>query len=262
MAGTARIGIVGDRDPERISHPATEAALGHAARTLGVDVATEWLATGSLEGRAAEALDPYDAAFCAPGDYESSEGALGAIRAAREDGKPFLGTCNGFQHTVIETARDVLGVADAAYAQNSPDAPNLFVRPLSCSLVGEKMRVLVGRGTLARASYGAAEAEEVYRCDFGLDPARHGSLEAGGLRVSGTDAGGEARVLELAGHPFFVATLFVPQLSSSVDRPHPLVVALLRAAVEAAARPARDLAGMEPLPVPGVGRDPEPGRRA
>jgi CTP synthase (UTP-ammonia lyase) len=104
--------------------------------------------------------------------------------------------------------------------------------------VGKKIRVMVEPGTLAHAAYGRTEAEEVYRCDFGLDPGRHASMEEGGLRVSGTDAGGEARILEPAGHPFCVATLFVPQLSSSVEEPHPLVAAFLRAAIAGARGPA------------------------
>jgi CTP synthase (UTP-ammonia lyase) len=63
-------------------------------------------------------------------------------------------------------------------------------------------------------------------------------MEEGGLHVSGTDTNGEARILELAGHPFFVVTLFVPQLSSSADEPHPLVAAFLETAIERAGRPA------------------------
>lgn len=232
MAGTVRIGIIGDHDPDRISHPATEVALEHAARSLGVAVEAGWLATASLERRSAEAVDSLAAVFCAPGDYESSAGAIAAVRAAREGGKPFLGTCNGFQHTVIEFARNVLGIADAAHAERSPDSPNLFVRPLSCSLVGKKMRVLVEPGSLAHSSYGRTETEEVYRCDFGLNPERHELVEAGGLRISGTDAEGEARILELTDHPYFLATLFVPQLGSSAEEPHPLVTAFLRSAME------------------------------
>ncbi len=238
MAGTVRVGIVGDYDPGRVSHPATKGALEHASRTSGVAVEAEWLATASLEQRAAEQLDSFDAVFCAPGDYESSAGALEAIRSMRESSTPFLGTCNGFQHAVIEFARNVLGIADAAHAETSPDSPNLFVRPLSCSLVGKKMRVSVEPNSLAHAAYGRTEAEEVYRCDFGLDPERHALMEEGGLRISGADAIGEARILELPEHPFFVATLFVPQLSSSADEPHPLVAAFLEAAIERAGRPA------------------------
>jgi CTP synthase (UTP-ammonia lyase) len=235
MAGTVRVGIVGDYDPGRVSHPATVGALEHASRTSGVAVEAEWLATASLERRAAEQLDSFGAVFCAPGDYQSSTGALEAIRTARESGTPFLGTCNGFQHAVIEFARNVLGIAGAAHAETSPDSPNLFIRPLSCSLVGKKMRVSVEPGSLAYAAYGRTEAEEVYRCDFGLDPARHELLREGGLHVSGTDAGGEARILELPEHPFFVATLFVPQLSSSVEESHPLVTAFFEAALEGVA---------------------------
>ncbi len=239
MAGTLRVGIVGDRDPDRVSHPATEEALEHAVGASGVAMDYEWLATKTLERRAAERLDSFDAVFCAPGDYESPEGAIGIVRAAREGGAPFLGTCNGFQHTVIEFARNVLGIADAAHAESSPDSTNLFVRPLSCSLVGKKMRVLVEPDSLAHGAYGRTEVEEVYRCDFGLDPERNELVQGGGLRISGTDADGEARILELTDHPFFVATLFVPQLNSSVDAPHPLVAAFLRAAVGRAEGAAR-----------------------
>ena len=120
----------------------------------------------------------------------------------------------------------------------TPNSPNLFVRPLSCSLVGKKMQVSVEPNSLAQAAYGRTEAEEVYRCDFGLDPERHALMEEGGLCISGTDATGEARILEFPEHPFFVATLFVPQLNSSADEPHPLVAAFLEAAIERAGRPA------------------------
>jgi len=137
MARTARIGIVGDRDPGRVSHSAAEEAHAHAARSSGMVAEAEWLTTPSLEGQAAEAVGSYDAVLCTPGDYESSEGALGAIRAARESGTPLLGTCNGFQHAVIEFARNGVG---AAHAETSPGASNLFIRPLFSSLVGKKMR--------------------------------------------------------------------------------------------------------------------------
>lgn len=91
--------------------------------------------------------------------------------------------------------------------------------------------VAVEPETLAHAAYGRTEIEEDYRCDFGLDPGRHEALESGGLLVSGTDPDGEARILELPDHPFFVATLFVPQLTSSIEEPHPLVTAFLEAAL-------------------------------
>jgi CTP synthase (UTP-ammonia lyase) len=83
--------------------------------------------------------------------------------------------------------------------------------------------VQVHSGTRARSLYGASEAKEDYYCNYGVNPAYRERLEQGGLRVSGTDANGEIRIVELAGHPFFLATLFLPQTRSTPASPHPLI---------------------------------------
>lgn len=94
-AGTAenlRIGVIGDRDPDNTTHAATNRALAHAAESLGVSVDVEWLPTGTLEGRAPEATRGFDALFCSPvSPYRSLDGALEAVRVARENGIPFMG---------------------------------------------------------------------------------------------------------------------------------------------------------------------------
>jgi CTP synthase (UTP-ammonia lyase) len=89
-----QVGIIGDFDPQRLSHIATVDALRHAARALAVSVDVSWVATSTLDGTDPEAiLGRYDALWCAPGSpYESMEGALAAIRYAREGEVPFLGT--------------------------------------------------------------------------------------------------------------------------------------------------------------------------
>jgi CTP synthase (UTP-ammonia lyase) len=88
------VGIIGDHDPQRVSHIATVDALYHAAQALAVSVNVDWVATPTLEGVDPEViLARYDALWCAPGSpYESMEGALAAIRYARERDVPFLGT--------------------------------------------------------------------------------------------------------------------------------------------------------------------------
>lgn len=73
---------------------------------------------------------------------------------------------------------------------------------------------------------------EQYYCNFGLNPAYQTQLHEGGLRVVGVDQDGEARIVELTDHPFFLATLFVPQVSSRPTQPHPLISAFLRAAMQ------------------------------
>jgi CTP synthase (UTP-ammonia lyase) len=107
----------------------------------------------------------------------------------------------------------------------------LLISKLSCSLVGETQAIVVRPGTLAHQAYGLEKVMEQFSCNYGLNPVYQEALEKSGLRVAGTGQDGEARIVELAGHPFFVATLFVPQLSSSVEQPHQLITHFLKAAL-------------------------------
>ncbi|MET0559468.1 MAG: CTP synthase [Solirubrobacterales bacterium] len=231
MKRTISVGVIGDLDPDFPPHAATNAALAHAAAALGISVEVRWHATESLLDADLEAVLVEDGLWCAPGSpYRSLDGALRGVRFAREQEVSLLGTCGGFQHVVIEYARNVLGFADAQHAEYDPYASNLFVSELACSLAGKTMSVELTAGSLAARSYGATEARERYYCDFGLNPDHQRQLDEGGLRVVGVDQDGEARVLELPGHRFYVATLFVPQMTSSPGSPHPLIAAYLRAA--------------------------------
>jgi CTP synthase (UTP-ammonia lyase) len=78
-------------------------------------------------------------------------------------------------------------------------------------------------GTRAAKLYGAAEAIEDYYCNYGVNPDYQPLLEARGLRVSGLGGAGEVRIVELPDHPFFLATLFLPQVRSTLSEPHPLL---------------------------------------
>lgn len=98
-----------------------------------------------------------------------------------------------------------------------------MITPLACSLVGQQQRVEIQPGTRASLLYGDSRAEEDYYCNYGVNPTFRRTLEQGGLTVSGTGASGEIRMIELADHPFFMATLFLPQMRSTVDSPHPVI---------------------------------------
>ena len=221
-----RIGILGDFNEVNPTHLATNYGLQHAAAALEIKVEASWLATDE-----AHDLAIFDALFCSPGSpYRSLEGALNGIRFARENNVPLIGTCGGFQHIILEYARSVMHVEDAAHAETDPYASRLVIAPLSCSLVGKTMEVHFAPGTLAAQAYGAAAAEENFYCNFGLNPEYEPQLEEAGLRITARDQFGEARVVELPSHPFYVGTLFVPQTRSTAEKPHPLLVAYLRAA--------------------------------
>ena len=94
MEQAIQVGIIGDHDSQRLSHAATEAALGHAAQALALPLEIAWVPTPSLDGPGVEArLAPYDALWCSPGSpYRSAAGAHAGIRYARERDVPFFGT--------------------------------------------------------------------------------------------------------------------------------------------------------------------------
>lgn len=223
---TTKIGIIGDFNPEYAVHRLTNAAFGHARKALGESVEIQWLATDE-EHRFAE----YQGLLCAPGSpYKSFLGALEGIRYARENNVPFLGTCGGFQHLVIEYARNVMDISDAAHAETDPDASRLIVSRLVCSLVGQTMSVEIVPGTKAAAIFPLGKTRESFYCNFGLNPEYKERLEGAGLTVSGYDQNREVRIVELTKHPFYFGTLFVPQAQSTDENPHPLILALCRAA--------------------------------
>ena len=120
---TVRIALVGDHSPDVKAHAAIPKALTLAAGTVGTEVSVEWLPTQALLGDDLKRLGGFQGIWCVPGSpYVSMEGALRAVRFARERMVPFLGTCGGFQHTLIEYGRSVLALTEAepvCFATNS-----------------------------------------------------------------------------------------------------------------------------------------------
>ena len=234
------LGIVGDYDDTFVPHVKTNEAVHHAAQALGLPLDSSWIPTEECDADGnrnhiaptrARRLAGCHAVWISPGSpYRSMTGALAAIRACRLGEIPLLATCGGCQHVIIEYARSVLGYADADHAEHDPYASTLFVTPLSCSLAGKTMAVTLDAGSPIADIYGRTQIEEQYYCNFGLNPVYEGTVHDGGLRIVGRDADAEPRIFTLPAHPFFVATLFVPSLTSTADRPHPLIMAFLRAA--------------------------------
>lgn len=225
---TTKIALLGEYSPSFAPHAATDAAIAHSAAAANLDVAAEWISTAEID---AGFFDNYDGVWIAPGSpYKNMENALRVIRHCRENRVPCFGTCGGFQHMVIEYARNVLGFADAQHAEYDPYASRLFISRLACSLVGREMKLNFKPDSQVAKIYGATETRERYYCNFGVAPDAAELLKSGALHVVGSDAEGEVRVVELPGHPFFIGTLFVPQARSTPERPHPLVTAFLEAA--------------------------------
>ncbi|AUY52224.1 hypothetical protein [Streptomyces sp. CB01881] len=231
---TPRIALVGDRSPAVRSHARIPGLLDALATRDQLVLDAYWIPTE--DAGSATALDGFDAIWLLPGSpYRSEAGAVAAVRTAREHGIPFLGTCAGFQHAVLEYARTVCGIGGAAHGESHPGEDDLVIVPLSCSLVGHEGAVEIAPGSLAERVLGTTRTVERYHCAYGLNSVYLDRLREHGLRFSGMDDEGDLRVLELPGHPFFLATLFQPELAGDGTRVHPAIRALATAAVEHAA---------------------------
>jgi len=216
MAPPIQIGLVGDYDESVPAHRAIPRALALAGQALGQALEAKWVGTDQISSLAP--LEQFDGIWCVPASpYRSMDGALRAIRWAREYSRPFLGTCGGFQHAVVE------------YAETAPDAARPVIGLLACGLVETTDTIRFEQGSRIAAAYGCLEATEGYRCRFGLNPAFRAALLTGPLRASALDAAGEVRAVELDSHPFFVATLFQPERKALEGNTPPLVLAFVEA---------------------------------
>lgn len=232
MSSLIRIGVIGDFESERPSHKATNEALNHCADYLNINLDVKWLSTASLEKDIDKIVCDFDGLWCAPGIYKSMNGALKAIQFARENDYPYIGTCGGFQCTVIEYTRNKLGLKDVQHAEYSQNAQNLIITPLSCSLVGQRRKVFIDKGSEVYKFYKSTEVIEQFNCNYGINPKYRKIIDESGFKTVGTDEKGEVRILELPQNKFYIATLFQPQLSSSPAKPHKLITAYLNHAKE------------------------------
>ena len=221
---STRIALLGDKDLGLFTHRELDAAV-----TLFPGWAEPlWVGTDSAVARA---LDGVDGLWVIPGSpYRDDAAVLAAIGWALDSGTPLLGTCGGFQYVALALAQRLAGAESAAHAELDPAAADPVIAGLACSLVGELREVAPVAGTRLAEICGGEPFAGFHWCNFGLAEGFVERLEAAGVVVSARarDAGVEA--VELPGHPFFIATLFQPQVGALAGRPlHPLIEAFLEA---------------------------------
>ncbi|HOC12817.1 MAG TPA: CTP synthase [Propionicimonas sp.] len=210
-----------------------------------------WVASDSCETPAGAAAELGDVdGICVPGGFgiRGVEGKLGALRYARENQVPTLGLCLGLQCMVIEAARNLLGLTDAASTEFEPDthAPVIATMAEQVDIVsgqgdmGATMRLgaypaeLVP-GSIVAKQYGSTHVSERHRHRYEVNNHYRTELEAEGLKISGTSPDGnlvEFVELDADVHPYYVGTQAHPELKSRPTQPHPLFVGLVQAALD------------------------------
>jgi len=246
--GEVTIAVVGKYTSLRDAYKSISEALTHGGVAAGARVRVKWVEATELDGDADAAayLDGV-AGILVPGGFgeRGIEGKIKAARYAREHRIPYLGICLGLQVAVIAAARDA-GLAEANSMEFDVDCG----QPVICLMdeqkkvtrMGGTMRLgaypcVLAEGSRAAAAYGAREVSERHRHRYEFNNDYRAPLAAADLAVTGTSPDGKlVEVVEMPGHPWFVAVQFHPELKSQPLKPHPLFAAFVRAAYASGGR--------------------------
>lgn len=239
-----RVGVIGKYVELHDAYMSVREALFHAASTRERRLELSWIYSGDLEkDKGWDEVEKLDA-MVVPGGFgeRGIEGKILAARYAREQQIPYLGLCLGLQVMCIDFARNVLGLEDANSSEFGMNTHHpvidLMVEQRAITDMGGTMRLgdypchLV-EGTHAATAYGGAqEIQERHRHRFEFNNAYRGPFEQKGMIFSGLSPDNTlVEIAELKDHPFMVGSQFHPEFLSRPNRPHPLFLGLIDAAI-------------------------------
>ncbi len=238
------IGLVGKYVELKDSYLSISEALIHAGATLGAKVNVRWIHSEKLEATTVhDALANLDGILVAPGfGARGWEGKIAAIHHARTQRIPFFGICLGMQCATVEFARNVAGMKDADSTEMNPQTKypviDLMDSQVGILNKGGTMRLgaydcRIEAGSLASKVYGRSKTvHERHRHRYEMNNQYRARLQKAGLRMSGINPDHDlVEMIEVPEHPWFVATQFHPEYSSTVAKPHPLFVSFLNASL-------------------------------
>lgn len=240
-----RVAICGKYTAVKDAYVSVKEAVVHAAAFHGVKAHIEWVEASELEeGKtvAKEMLKGIDAVIV-PGGFGSrgTEGKIQVAKYCRENRLPYLGLCFGLQMQVIEYARNVCGMqgANTTEIDEKTKYPVIDFLPEQRKIKdkGATMRLgayecVVKKGTKAYEAYGAEKISERHRHRYEVNDAFVEALEKAGLVVCGKSPEGDIVEMVEWKDGFGVSTQAHPELKSRLEKPAPLFVALLKAALE------------------------------
>jgi CTP synthase (UTP-ammonia lyase) len=259
---TAKLALVGDRSPSVRAHGRIPLLIEALRRRDGLVLDPYWIPSPE-----ADDLHDFDGIWVVPGSpYSDPDKVVDAVKTARLNDIPFLGTCGGFQHAILHLAKDLAGIEDAHHAEygatptdrdtrvwppgphSKPNEPagrgSAVIVELECSLVGHEGPIAYTPGTLIGRIAGVDRSLERYHCSYGIATEYIETLQDAGVIFGAHDQDGAPRALELDDHPFFIGTLFQPELAGDGTRAHPVI----RAFAEATALRARERSGRASQP--------------
>ncbi len=242
--GAVRVGLVGKYVHLRDAYKSLNESLVHGGLANDVRVELEFIDSEGLENGGPEAALGHLDAILVPGGFgeRGTEGKIRAIQYVRTKGVPFFGICYGMHMAVIEFARNVCKLEGANSTEIDQDTPfpviDLMVDQRNMTQKGGTMRLgaypcRLSPGTLAAEAYGSLDISERHRHRWEVNNAFRDQLSSAGLVLSGLSPDKKlVEMIELKGHPYFVACQFHPEFKSRPMAPHPLFSRFIAAALE------------------------------
>ena len=225
-----KIAVLGDFNPAYATHHALNDSIRQCVGQLDASIQCDWIGTDVFDTEVVFGHGMYSGLWVAPGSpYKDFDNVLDVIQYTRRHAIPTFGNCGGFQHMVIEFARNVCGLREADHTETNPDTDSPVIYKLSCSLVGQEETLeILDRDSVLYEIVQRDNFIGRYFCSYGLNPAYREALQSHGLVFTSQTPDGQARSFEIKSHPFFVGTLFQPALMSSKENPDQLIVEFFR----------------------------------
>ncbi|MEO6130766.1 MAG: CTP synthase [Saprospiraceae bacterium] len=227
-----KIVILGDFNPEYYTHLALNNVIPLLSKTTNDEISFEWEGTDTFDFQD-DFFIKYSGLWIASGSpYKNMVNVLNTIRYARENSIPTFGNCGGFQHMLIEYARNVCGLLLADSEETNPDSSELLISKLSCSLVGEQEEISIQGPSLLQTIIEKNKLNGKYYCNYSLNPSFLPLLESFGMKMTAKNAEGEIRAFEIPDHPFYIGTLFQPALTSTGTELSPILTGFVKSVRE------------------------------
>lgn len=228
-----RFAILGDFNPIYATHLALNESIRNITNLSDKEIQFDWIGTDIFNCRTAF-KDQYCGLWIAPGSpYKDMKNVMQTITYVRENKIPTLGNCGGYQHMIIEFARNVCGIKDADHEETNPAAEDLVIAKLSCSLVEqqEKLKIIDTNSILFNVIK-RIDFIGKYFCSYGINSKYLDSLKSHGLALTSQSHDGQIRAFEIKSHPFYVGTLFQPALTSTKNKPNPIILEFVKKSIE------------------------------
>lgn len=230
----SKIAILGDFNPIYETHHRLNDSTRDVQSILNKEIQFDWITTDTFNCKVVFERNNYKGLWIAPGSpYRDMNNALDAIKYVRQNRIPTFGNCGGFQHMLIEFAKNECGIENADHEETNPDSSEILIRRLACSLQDKQEKLLIiSESSILNKVYEGKNLIGKYYCSYGLNENYIEPLRANGINFTSKSESGNYRSFEIDNHPFFVGTLFQPALTSTKNNSNSMIIEFIKQSIK------------------------------